>query len=161
MKCPTAPSAAFFAGLIAAAVAVADASAGTLVTHPGSMCKYTLPGDAAVLGYEGPGVYSIKAAETVVTCPLTRRTTNANGAYAYVWLEHTVTATTSCALFSSNVFGTILGSNNKSFTGLGQGYIILTLAGAGKSNEFSRYTVLCNMPGASRGKIWGVDLNEQ
>ena len=92
---------------------------------------------------------------------LTRNTSNSNGAWVDVDLSHTGTQTTTCTAYSFNYTGSTMASETQSWTGRGFHEFQFNLVGANKSNPWSDYGVLCQIPGNSNGSIYGVDPDEQ
>jgi len=128
--------------------------------HSGTICKNYNAGDAAFIDYLPNGARSYRTYATALICPLTRNTSNSNGAYVYVDVTTYGTQTVYCTAYSYNYNGTLLGSASQSWTGSGFHEFGLNLYGAGKSSAWSDYSVLCTVPGNSSGLINGVDLSE-
>jgi hypothetical protein len=127
----------------------------------GTICQEYDAGQANYMDRLPSGTRSSKAGTTYVICPLTRDTTNSNGAYVYVDVSHTSQATTTCTAYSYSYTGSSLGSASQSWTGTGSHLFAINLTGAGKSNYYSDYAVLCGIPGSYVGKIIDADLSEQ
>jgi len=160
MNVKTVLSMAVTPALIAALAQAPVAVATPFTNTSGTICKNYNAADASYIDYLTTGTRSYRAYSTAVICPLSRDTINSNGAYAYVDVTHSTNATTSCTLYSYSYLGTYLGSVSQSWTGSGAHEIALGLTGAGKSNTYSDYAVLCYLPGNSVGTIMGVDLSE-
>ena len=144
-------------GLLAAApMAYAVAT-----NHSGAICKNYNAGEVTLIDYLISGTRSFKTSATNIICPLTRNTSNGNGAWVYVDVFHNGTQTTTCAAYSINTNGSLLAAVSQPWTGSGSHKFAIDLTGTGKSNSWSDYSVLCTIPGDSRGVIHGVDLNEQ
>jgi len=149
------------AGAIAACGLSPAALAVNFTNHSGTICQEYDVGQANTMDRFAYATRTSRVGSTYVVCPLTRDTTNGNGAYAYVDVYHTAAATTSCTLYSYSYTGTLLASNSLSWTGTGFHEFYLNAIGAGKSNTYSDYAVLCYIPGSYVGQVRGVDLGEQ
>lgn len=136
------------------------AYAAVLTNHSGTICKNYNASEATEIDYLPSGTRSYKTSTTYVICPLTRSTTNSDGAYVFVDINHSGTQTTTCTAYSYNRAGALLASSSYSQTGSGHQQIPLPLSGLGKSEAYSDYSVLCSIPGSSAGLIMGVDLAE-
>jgi hypothetical protein len=137
------------------------AMAATLSNHSGTICKNSNGNEATYIWYYPWSTFSTKSSATEVICPLVRRTTGSNGAIAYVDVEHYGVRTTKCTLYSFPKEGyPAIASVSKSWTGAGYKRITLNLQGAGKSNKWSDYSVLCSIPGGFNSELLGIDLEE-
>jgi hypothetical protein len=137
------------------------ASAAVATNHSGTICKNYNASQAIVIDFLASGTRSLVGATTSVICPLTRNTANTNGARVYVDIKHTGSRTTRCTAYSYREDGALLASTSQSWSGSGFHEITLNLVGAGKSTNYSDYSVLCTIPGNRNGIIMGVDLLEQ
>jgi len=149
------------ASTVVVALASAPAAmAATASNESGTICHAYNAGDTTFIDYLSSGARSYKYTATQMICPFVRATNNTGGAWAYVDINHSSAATTTCTLYSMSVSGALLGSVSGSWTGSGFHEIVLNLTGAGKSAAWGDYAVLCTIPGSAIGKIMGVDLNE-
>jgi hypothetical protein len=141
-----------------------DAYAGSRRSHSGAICKNYYPDDARDISHYPWGITSLKNADTYVICPIPRTTDNANGGYIDVIIEHTgeifVEKTTTCTAVSLDYQGVALASETQTWTGTGLSSLSFNLSGAGRSDEWSTYSVLCVMPGFANGRIHGITLIE-
>jgi hypothetical protein len=145
----------------AVTLAVASvASAYAISDHSGTICKNMEPGDVSFIDYLTTGTRSFKSSATWVICPLTRNTSDANGADVYVTITHSGTQTTSCHAYSYSFRGNLEASNYSSWTGSGSQTLSLNLEGAGKSDAWSNYVVACLIPGNGSGVVISLDLDE-
>jgi len=148
-------------GLIAAlTVTPPVAVAGVITNHSGTICKNYDNFDVSYMDYLASGTMSSKGSNTQVICPLVRGSTSAYGAYAYVDIMHVAWVSTQCTLYSYTDSGSLLGSYTLSWYGNGFHEFSLHL-GSGRSNTWSNYAVLCNIPGSYAARIIGIGLSEQ
>jgi hypothetical protein len=152
--------------LLGALAATPPASAGVVTNHHGSIGKNYAGPDANFIYSAANGTTSHKSGsvQTEVTCPLTRRTTNSNGAVVFVDVRHDSVLygqSTFCVVSSFNIKGEFLGSASESWAGEGFHEFVLDLSGAGKSDSWGDYSVTCFIPGHGRARVLGVDLSEQ
>lgn len=148
------------AGLLGALGVAPQALAVPYTNTSGVICKNYNASEATLIDYVPSGTRSYKNGTTSVICPLSRDTQNGNGASVYVDVNHSSSATTSCTAYSYTYTGTVLASATQTWTGSGFHEFSLNVAGAGKSNSYSDYSVLCSIPGNSVGSVMGVDLSE-
>ncbi|MGH8557668.1 MAG: hypothetical protein ACRESZ_09450 [Methylococcales bacterium] len=125
----------------------------------GEICKNYYGSEANIIHYTD-GTRSGKAGSTFVICPLSRGTTNSNGAFIYVDVKHNSSATITCNAYSKSYTGNFLASDSQTWTGSGFHEFALDLAGSGYSDLYSDYSVICLIPGYV-GSVIGVDLSEQ
>lgn len=147
-------------GMITAIGASPAAYAGVVSNHHGGVCQPFTASEHATTEYSSDGVRRLATTNGSLVCPLVRRTTNSNGATAYVDVYHTMSKTTSCTLYSYNWNGDFLGAISANWTGTGFHELALTL-GAGKSAFWSNYSVRCLMPGQGTGLLMSIELDEQ
>jgi hypothetical protein len=146
--------------ILLGALAAAPTAHAVIADHSGTICKNYNASEATLIDYLTNGARSFKASATSVICPLARNTSNGNGAWVYVDITHTGTQTTSCTAYSYNLNGAFLASASQTWTGSGFHEFALNLTGAGKSNSWSNYSVLCTIPGSSAGLVYDIDLSE-
>ena len=144
-------------GLASAWGLIDVASAATVTNNHGTICTAYAGVDAGSVQHTPFGT---SASSKYLTCPLSRRTTNSNGAYVYVDVSHGgASTTTTCSAYSYNYNGGgPIASHTLSWTGTGFHSFALDLSGAGKSNFWSDYSVWCFV--GSSAYIYGVDLSE-
>jgi len=147
--------------VLLASLAAAPMASAVVTNHSGTICKNYNAGEANQIDYITNGTRSYMSSTTYVICPLTRNTSNSNGAYVYVDVTHYGTQTTNCTALSHSDRGAFLASISQTWTGSGFHEFTINLTGAGKSNAWSDYSVLCTIPGNSQGVVHGVDLSEQ
>lgn len=155
-------SAALLASLFALVAPAPVALAGVWSNHSGNICKGMNNSFDSFL-YSSPiGTGTFKASgEMVISCPLVRRTSNTNGAGIYVDVYHEGWQTTRCVGRSYRPGGSPLASTDVSWSGSGIGSVFLNLAGPGKSNFSSDYSVYCYIPLNLKGYVTGVHLDER
>ena len=137
------------------------AHAAVWANHSGTICKNYNAGDVSYIDYLTYGTRSFKGSATQVICPLTRNTSNSNGAFVDVDILHLGTQTTSCTAFSLSPTGSLMGSTGQSWTGSGWHVFAIDLTGIGKSDSRSNYSVLCTIPGNGLGLVIDLELVEQ
>jgi len=142
------------------ALAATPAAHAINTDHAGSICHNYYAAQATWIQAYPNGTRSVSPNPTYVICPLTRNTSNSNGAKVLVDLAHFGTQTTQCTAYSYNYNGALLASHAASWTGSGANSLTLNLSGAGKSNAWSNYSVLCRIPGSSAGQLYDVDVAE-
>lgn len=160
MKSTTTLGIALAVGTLGSLGAAPQALADPFTNHSGTICKNYNAGEADFIDYLAKGTRSRKNGATSVICPLTRDTIAGNGGGVYVDISHSSNATTTCTAFSHDTRGNQLAAASGTFTGTGFKEIFIPLIGAGKSQSFSDYSVLCVIPGNYHGLILGVDLIE-
>ncbi|KOR27629.1 hypothetical protein TI04_12925 [Achromatium sp. WMS2] len=138
-----------------------QATAAVIADHSGTICKNYNASDVSYIDYYSNGTVSKKSTSTLVVCPLARNTSGVNGAYVYVDLSHSGTLATTCTAYSYSYTGVLKASGSKTFTGSGFGELSISLVGAGKSDAWSNYSVICTIPGGSAARVLGVALLEQ
>lgn len=126
----------------------------------GSVCKNHDTGDANYMNYSSYGISSFKASPTLVTCPLTRLTNNSNGAVVYIDVKNKNSATVACTAYSYSYTKDVIASASQTWTGSGFHELTINISGAGKSDYYSDYSVLCTIPGNNSSTIYDIDLNE-
>jgi len=140
--------------LLGLVLAAPMASAAGWADHAGTICKNYDAGDVSRIDYLVNGTRSLSPNPyTYVICPLTRNTSNTNGAYFYVYVSGNLQ--TSCTAYSYEYNGGILASNSASGTGL----LGISLSGPGNSSPYSNYSVLCYLP-ANTSVLNTVDVYE-
>jgi len=140
--------------LLGLVLAAPMASAVGWADHAGTICKNYNANEVSFIDYLVNGTRSLSTSNTYVICPLTRNTSNANGAYFYVYVAGNLQ--TSCTAYSYEYNGGILASSSASGTGL----LGISLAGLGNSTLYSNYSVLCYLPGNAASVLYSVDVYE-
>lgn len=144
-------------------LAVVPMAYAVVTNHSGAICSNYSPGEATLIERNPNGIKSIKASGTTgIVCPLTRNTSNSNGAWVYVDVTHIFgTQTTTCSAYSHNYMGQLLAVESQTWPGSGFHEFQFNLTGLNKSDTWSDYSVFCTIAGNGNVKINGVDLNEQ
>ena len=151
--------------LIATLTGTSGATAATITNNSGTICKNYFSSDVGYIDYVTMGTRSLKSgAQGFFICPLVRSTTSSAGATVYVDVYHGPAGGNSgCTLYSYGYGGNALGSVYQTWTRVGFHEFALTL-GAGTSDTWSDYSVLCGGPSSATGwdgmTIMGVDLVE-
>lgn len=150
-------------GMFGFLAAAPTAYAWTITNHSGAICNNYYAGEATLIEHNPNGTRSVKTSGTTgVTCPLTRNTSNSNGAWVYVDVSHIFgTQTTTCSAYSHNYLGQLLAVATQTWLGSGFHEFQFNLTGVGKSDAWSDYSVFCAIPGNRNVAVNGVDLNEQ
>ena len=136
------------------------AQAAAITDESGTICKNYNAGQATLVDYFPNATRNLATYSLPVICPVARNTSDTNGAYVYIDINHYGTQTTYCTAYSVNYNGTYLASGSANWTGAGFHEFAISLYGAGKSNAWSNYSVLCTIPGNGSGLLYDVDLYE-
>ena len=144
---------------LAAALGNTPTAYAAVINHPGSICQPDIPSEAINTNYNNDGVTNNGSSSLRLICPIVRTSTTNTGATVYVDVNHAVNAVTSCSVLSHNYNGDFLGSAAGTFNGSGFKEITMTI-GTGKSSQWSRYTVQCEIPGNKIATIRGIILSE-
>ena len=148
--------------LLLAALAAAPVAAEVITDSAGTICKNYYASEVNQIDYLTNATYSLQPSPTTyVICPLTRRTTNTNGAWVLVDVYHIGPRTTTCGAYSYHETGALIASASGTWTGSGQHEIPIFLNRPGNSTIWSNYSVLCAIPGYSSGFVTGLILREQ
>lgn len=142
-------------------LAIAPMAYAVATNHSGAICANNHGGDATFIEHLVNGTSSLKTSDIPIVCPLTRNTSNSNGAWVFVDVFHTGMQTTTCTAFSYRTNGQVISAKTVPFTGSGFNEIVIDLTGSGKSDAWSDYSVFGSIPGNRNGVIYGVDLSEQ
>src|SRR5262249_44437937 len=141
-------------------LAAAPLAHAVITDHSGTICKHMFPNNASSIGYFPDGTRYLGGGSTWVICPLTRDTSDSNGAYIYVDIMHFGVQSTICFAYSHDYTGTQLAFALASWSGSGFHEFAFNLTGAVRSDAWSTYSVACFIPGNGNGVVLDVNLSE-
>jgi hypothetical protein len=142
-------------------LAAAPTAYAVRANHSGLFCTYYNTSDMTFIEHLTNGIRNHKELPIRVICPLTRNTTNSNGAVVYVNVTHTDTQTTSCTAYSWFRDGRVKAVSGGASAVPGSRTIQLNLSGTNNSDSLSAYSVACDIAGNNKALIHSITLDEK